>query len=55
MFRELSATVVGINDVRTVFEEAKTALALTGRCAELVRIFERQTPTFTHQANHFIP
>ncbi|KAK0212961.1 DNA polymerase III, clamp loader complex, gamma/delta/delta subunit [Desarmillaria ectypa] len=31
VFKELSATVVGINDVRAVFEEAKNTLALTGR------------------------
>lgn len=30
-FRELSATSSGANDVRAVFEEAKTALSLTGR------------------------
>jgi putative ATPase len=30
-FKELSATVVGINEVREVFEEAKGALKLTGR------------------------
>lgn len=32
IFRELSATVVGINDVRPIFDEAKNALQLTGRC-----------------------
>ncbi|RDB16668.1 ATPase WRNIP1 C26H5.02c [Hypsizygus marmoreus] len=31
VFKELSATVVGINDVRVVLEEARNALALTGR------------------------
>ncbi|THU95670.1 P-loop containing nucleoside triphosphate hydrolase protein [Dendrothele bispora CBS 962.96] len=31
IFKELSATVVGINDVRLVFEEAKNAFRLTGR------------------------
>ncbi|KAF5385761.1 hypothetical protein D9615_002459 [Tricholomella constricta] len=31
VFKELSATIVGINDVRVVLEEAKNALALTGR------------------------
>ncbi|KAK0485676.1 P-loop containing nucleoside triphosphate hydrolase protein [Armillaria novae-zelandiae] len=31
VFKELSATVVGINDVRAVFEEAKNTLSLTGR------------------------
>lgn len=31
IFRELSATVVGINDVRPIFDEAKNALKLTGR------------------------
>lgn len=30
-FRELSATVVGISDVRAVFEEAKGTLSLTRR------------------------
>lgn len=30
-FKELSATVAGTSDVRTVFEEAKGALSLTGR------------------------
>jgi len=30
-FRELSATVAGISDVRAIFEEAKGALSLTGR------------------------
>jgi replication-associated recombination protein RarA len=34
-FKELSATVVGINDVRPVFEEAKNLLQLTGRFVEL--------------------
>ncbi|ESK82413.1 replication-associated recombination protein a [Moniliophthora roreri MCA 2997] len=31
IFKELSATIVGINDVRPVFEEAKNTLSLTGR------------------------
>ena len=31
VFRELSATVVGINEVRSVFEEAKALRSLTGR------------------------
>jgi putative ATPase len=31
IFKELSATAVGINDVRAVFEEAKATLSLTGR------------------------
>lgn len=31
LFKELSATVVGVNEVRAVLEEAKNALALTGR------------------------
>ncbi|KAF5370864.1 hypothetical protein D9758_002034 [Tetrapyrgos nigripes] len=31
IFKELSATVVGINEVRPVFEEAKNTLRLTGR------------------------
>ncbi|KAJ4468242.1 P-loop containing nucleoside triphosphate hydrolase protein [Lentinula aciculospora] len=31
IFKELSATVVGINDIRPIFEEAKNALRLTGR------------------------
>jgi len=31
MFKELSATSSGINDVRAVFEEAKGLLALTGK------------------------
>ncbi|EIN11291.1 P-loop containing nucleoside triphosphate hydrolase protein [Punctularia strigosozonata HHB-11173 SS5] len=31
VFKELSATVVGINDVRAVFDEAKNVLQLTGR------------------------
>lgn len=30
-FKEMSATVVGINEVRTIFEEAKGALTLAGR------------------------
>ncbi|KAF8272379.1 hypothetical protein EI94DRAFT_1718495 [Lactarius quietus] len=30
IFRELSATIVGINDVRPIFDEAKNALQLTG-------------------------
>ncbi|KAI0312572.1 hypothetical protein OF83DRAFT_1165933 [Amylostereum chailletii] len=30
-FKELSATIVGINDVRPIFEEAKNLLQLTGR------------------------
>ncbi|KAF9227429.1 P-loop containing nucleoside triphosphate hydrolase protein [Gyrodon lividus] len=31
IFKELSATSSGINDVRTIFEEAKGSLAMTGR------------------------
>lgn len=31
VFKELSATGAGINDVRAVVEAAKTTLALTGR------------------------
>ncbi|KAI0047784.1 P-loop containing nucleoside triphosphate hydrolase protein [Auriscalpium vulgare] len=31
VFKELSATIVGINDVRPLFEEAKKTLQLTGR------------------------
>jgi len=31
IFKELSATVVGINEVRPIFEEAKNTLRLTGR------------------------
>ncbi|KAJ4000024.1 P-loop containing nucleoside triphosphate hydrolase protein [Lentinula boryana] len=31
IFKELSATIVGINEVRPIFEEAKSALRLTGR------------------------
>ncbi|KAI0062929.1 P-loop containing nucleoside triphosphate hydrolase protein [Artomyces pyxidatus] len=31
IFKELSATIVGINDVRPIFEEAKNTLQLTGR------------------------
>lgn len=31
VFKELSATVVGINEVRTVVEEARSILNLTGR------------------------
>ncbi|KAJ3913641.1 hypothetical protein F5877DRAFT_51978 [Lentinula edodes] len=31
IFKELSATIVGINEVRPIFEEAKNALRLTGR------------------------
>ena len=31
VFKELSATIVGINEVRAVFEEAKGLLTLTGR------------------------
>ena len=38
-FRELSATIVGINDVRPIFDEAKNALQLTGRCACLIKPF----------------
>lgn len=30
-FKELSATIVGVNEVRQVFEEAKALLSLTGR------------------------
>jgi hypothetical protein len=33
VFKELSATSAGINDVRAVVEAAKTTLSLTGRCA----------------------
>ncbi|KII92280.1 hypothetical protein PLICRDRAFT_103807 [Plicaturopsis crispa FD-325 SS-3] len=31
VFKELSATIVGINEVRAIFEEAKGTLAVTGR------------------------
>jgi len=31
IFKELSATIVGINDVRPIFDEAKSTLQLTGR------------------------
>ncbi|KAJ3818397.1 hypothetical protein F5880DRAFT_1600015 [Lentinula raphanica] len=31
IFKELSATIAGINEVRPIFEEAKNALRLTGR------------------------
>ncbi|KAL0575500.1 DNA-dependent ATPase mgs1 [Marasmius crinis-equi] len=31
IFKELSATIVGINDIRPIFEEAKNTLLLTGR------------------------
>ncbi|KAE9401604.1 P-loop containing nucleoside triphosphate hydrolase protein [Gymnopus androsaceus JB14] len=31
IFKELSATIVGINEVRPIFEEAKNSLRLTGR------------------------
>ncbi|KAI0005374.1 DNA polymerase III, clamp loader complex, gamma/delta/delta subunit [Russula compacta] len=31
IFKELNATAVGINDVRVIFDEAKSALQLTGR------------------------
>lgn len=31
VFKELSATIVGVNEVRQVFEEAKSLLSLTGR------------------------
>ncbi|TFY81202.1 hypothetical protein EWM64_g2809 [Hericium alpestre] len=31
VFKELSATIAGINDVRPIFEEAKNVLQLTGR------------------------
>jgi replication-associated recombination protein RarA len=39
IFRELSATIVGINDVRPIFDEAKNALQLTGRCVYLSKPF----------------
>jgi len=39
IFRELSATVVGINDVRPLFDEAKNALQLTGRCVYSIKPF----------------
>lgn len=35
IFKELSATNVGINDVRGVFEEARNTLALSGKCGRL--------------------
>jgi putative ATPase len=34
ILKELSATGVGVQDVRAVLEEAKNLLTLTGRCAE---------------------
>lgn len=38
LFKELSATGVGINDVRIVLEEAKNTLALTGKCVAYLYI-----------------
>lgn len=38
VFRELSATVIGINEVRQVFEEAKGLLSLTGRFVMFVSL-----------------
>lgn len=35
IFRELSATAVGINDVRPIFDEAKGNLQLTGRWVKM--------------------
>jgi putative ATPase len=34
IFKELSATGSGVNDVRAIFEEAKSQLILTGRSAD---------------------
>lgn len=34
ILKELSATVVGINDIRQTFEEAKGTMALTGRLGD---------------------
>lgn len=35
VFKELSATGVGVNEVRQVFEEAKALLSMTGRSVGL--------------------
>ncbi|KAG7446399.1 P-loop containing nucleoside triphosphate hydrolase protein [Guyanagaster necrorhizus] len=40
VFKELSATVVGISEVRAVFEEAKNTLSLTGRLRTILFLDE---------------
>lgn len=58
LFKELSATGVGINDVRVVLEEAKNTLTLTGKCVaykskSLLRILCRQTILFLDEVHRF--
>ena len=61
IFKELSATSSGINDVRNVFEEAKGSLALTGRyvgllyCNVLLTAYipDRKTVLFLDEIHRF--
>jgi hypothetical protein len=41
VYKELSATSVGISDVRAVFEEAKGSLSLTRRCGSATLLSSR--------------
>ncbi|THH17729.1 hypothetical protein EW146_g3145 [Bondarzewia mesenterica] len=56
VFKELSATVVGINDVRPIFDEAKNTLRLTGRYLRRTIIFLDEIHRFTKsQQDIFLP
>lgn len=59
ILKELSATDVGVHDVRAVLEEAKNLLVLTGRCADghhrviLLTPLDRQTILFLDEIHRF--
>jgi len=56
--KELSATGVGVQDVRAVLEEAKNLLTLTGRCVKfelrvILLTFDRKTILFLDEVHRF--
>lgn len=59
LFKELSATVVGVNDVRVILEEAKKTLSLTGRCVNNLFLdpanikLHRKTTLFLDEVHRF--
>ncbi|TFY60522.1 hypothetical protein EVG20_g7383, partial [Dentipellis fragilis] len=53
VYKELSATIAGINDVRPIFEEAKNTLQLTGR-RTILFLDEVHRFTKPQQARHFL-
>jgi hypothetical protein len=54
VFKELSATIVGINDVRPIFDEAKNALQLTGRFVDFDQTLCMSAAQH-FQSNHNLP